>query len=89
MSLLNTTFRHSSEKAGYSNLRRRRRLYIKMRLGAQLHPSGVHFRVWAPDRKRVEVRVEGRADTFALDREKDGYFSGVGHGVLAGAALYG
>src|SRR6185295_10323127 len=37
--------------------------------------GGAHFRVWAPKRKRVDVLIGD--DTIALDREDDGYFSGV------------
>ena len=45
--------------------------------------GGVHFRVWAPDRQRVDVVLQGRkavADggpEAALEREPGGYFSGV------------
>jgi maltooligosyltrehalose trehalohydrolase len=40
--------------------------------------GGVHFRVWAPARQRVEVVFEGpAAGTFPLTPEPDGYFSGV------------
>src|SRR5437016_5863217 len=47
----------------------RRRLPI----GAEVSPDGVHFRVWAPRRKRVEVIFEeGR--TLPLESEADGYF---------------
>jgi maltooligosyltrehalose trehalohydrolase len=36
--------------------------------------SGVHFRVWAPRRRRVEVVIEGQA--VELKPEEAGYFSG-------------
>jgi maltooligosyltrehalose trehalohydrolase len=36
----------------------------------------VHFRVWAPRRKRVEVVIEG-SRALALESEEGGYFSGV------------
>jgi maltooligosyltrehalose trehalohydrolase len=46
--------------------------------GAELSPDGgVHFRVWAPIRRRVEVVLEG-PDTegaFPLESEGNGYFS--------------
>jgi maltooligosyltrehalose trehalohydrolase len=53
-------------------------------VGAEVIPEGVHFRVWAPKGRRVEVVLEtpepgggpraGRA--FALEFEGNGYFSG-------------
>jgi maltooligosyltrehalose trehalohydrolase len=61
-------------------------------IGAELAPEGVHFRVWAPKRRRVEVVVEG-AETSAslehraavpLEREASGYFSGLVPGAKAG-----
>jgi maltooligosyltrehalose trehalohydrolase len=46
--------------------------------------GGVHFRVWAPARKRVEVALDGGA-AFPLEAERGGYFSGfaatAGHGT--------
>src|SRR5690348_11783213 len=45
-------------------------------VGAEIVPGGgVHFRVWAPESKRVEVRVSARTDfreaeTFELKAEK-------------------
>jgi maltooligosyltrehalose trehalohydrolase len=55
--------------------------------GAELVPAddggGVHFRVWAPERHRVEVVVEGAAPV-ALVRESDGYWSGVVGDAAAG-----
>lgn len=56
----------------------RRRLPI----GAELLDDGVHFRVWAPRRKRVDVRV-GHT-THALAREADGHHSGIVAGMGAG-----
>jgi maltooligosyltrehalose trehalohydrolase len=50
----------------------RRRLPI----GAEVLPrGGVHFRVWAPRRRRVAVVLEG-AGEHALASEEGGYFSG-------------
>ena len=46
----------------------------RLPLGAEIVDEGVHFRVWAPARRAVSVRVAG-AD-HALAREPDGYFSG-------------
>src|SRR2546423_5311998 len=56
-------------------------------IGAELIADGrVHFRVWAPKAKRLEVAIEGEwgngrgikvPPTFAqLEGEPDGYFSG-------------
>ncbi|MDI6851985.1 MAG: malto-oligosyltrehalose trehalohydrolase [Deltaproteobacteria bacterium] len=57
----------------------------RMPMGAEVMPEGgVHFRVWAPGRRKVEVVIEppepepgaGPAG-FALKAEKQGYFSGL------------
>jgi maltooligosyltrehalose trehalohydrolase len=45
-------------------------------IGAEPQEDGVHFRVWAPRRKRVAVALEGGA-TIALEAEERGYFSGL------------
>ncbi len=34
----------------------------RLPIGAEPGPAGVHFRVWAPDRERVEVLLEERRD---------------------------
>ena len=46
-------------------------------VGAEaLSGGGVHFRVWAPKRRRVEVILEGGdGPAFELEREEGGYFS--------------
>ncbi len=44
-------------------------------VGAEIDGSFVHFRVWAPDRRRVAVALEG-AGEHALTAEEDGYFAG-------------
>ncbi len=44
--------------------------------------GGVHFRVWAPERKSVDVETSG--SFFPLEREADGYFSGLMAGAAAG-----
>src|SRR5262245_5204363 len=52
----------------------------RMQIGAELVPEdGVHFRVWAPHRRTVEVVIEDRAQPqiFELQVESDGYFSGL------------
>jgi maltooligosyltrehalose trehalohydrolase len=55
------------------------RVQRRLPVGADVHPAyGVHFRVWAPKRKRVEVVIEGGAEARAqeLTAETGGYFSG-------------
>ena len=51
----------------------------RLPVGAEVVPEGVHFRVWAPKRKTVEVVFEGPEGdwpvTVALSREKGGSFS--------------
>jgi maltooligosyltrehalose trehalohydrolase len=59
-------------------------------VGAEVMPEGVHFRVWAPSRQRVEVVFEESSSEewevdFELTPEKDGYFSGLVKGAGAGA----
>ena len=52
----------------------RRRLPV----GAEPQPGGsVHFRVWAPRRRTVEVALEGRGASVSLEPERGGYFSGL------------
>ena len=44
-------------------------------LGAWVEAAGVRFRVWAPERRRVEVVVEGdEAASVSLDRDAHGYW---------------
>ncbi|QWV95902.1 malto-oligosyltrehalose trehalohydrolase [Geomonas nitrogeniifigens] len=47
-------------------------------IGAETVPGGVHFRVWAPGHREVEVVLEGTPtpQATALSPEEDGYFSG-------------
>jgi maltooligosyltrehalose trehalohydrolase len=56
----------------------RRRLPI----GAELLDDGVHFRVWAPKRQRVTIRI-GKQE-HELEREADGHFAGFVAGLKAG-----
>ena len=61
----------------------------KVPVGAELLPSGgVHFRVWAPRRRGVEVVIEGGpgagAAPAALQPKGDGYFSGSVEPAAAG-----
>ncbi|MBS1872323.1 MAG: malto-oligosyltrehalose trehalohydrolase [Acidobacteria bacterium] len=58
-------------------------IYRSLPGGANLAPGGAHFRVWAPERRRVEVVLEGR--DVPLDREPDGHFSGFVPCVAEGA----
>ncbi|MHB9028961.1 MAG: malto-oligosyltrehalose trehalohydrolase, partial [Candidatus Latescibacterota bacterium] len=65
----------------------------RLPFGAEVLPQGgVHFRVWAPRRKKVEVVIEGgmgfkeQQEAFALLREnKEGYFSGMVEGAGEGS----
>ena len=50
---------------------------------SSLTPEGVHFRVWAPKRNKVEAVIGGRA--FELEPEGGGWFSGLAEGIGAGA----
>ncbi len=59
----------------------------RMHVGAEILPQGgVHFRVWAPRRRTVEVVIEDNAtpQAFELQPEADGYFSGLVTGAGAG-----
>lgn len=51
--------------------------YRKLPVGAEvLEGKGVHFRVWAPEHKSAEVRIEGPSpESFDLEPEPQGYFS--------------
>jgi maltooligosyltrehalose trehalohydrolase len=55
--------------------------------GALPEGDGTRFRVWAPQRRRVDVVVNGgRAEsTHRLERHDDGYHVGLVHGVGPGA----
>ena len=52
-------------------------------VGAEVQTNGVHFRVWAPECKQVEVVIDGV--THPLEQEIDGHFSCFVGGVAAGA----
>jgi maltooligosyltrehalose trehalohydrolase len=57
-------------------------------VGAESVPAGgVHFRVWAPKRRRVEVVVV-TAGTFDLEAEPGGYFSGTVAAARAGGLYH-
>lgn len=53
-------------------------------IGAELVRGGVHFRVWAPRCKKVEVFLDN-GSSFPLNAEKNGYFSGTVKNVKQGA----
>ncbi len=58
----------------------------RLPIGAEIVPGGVHFRLWAPRRREVEVVFEGDASTsIGLDPEGDGYFSGLAPDAKAGS----
>ena len=57
----------------------------RLPIGAEVTPAGVHFRVWAPRRERVEVVFEGDEEYIEMTAEKGGYFSGLAEGIGAGA----
>jgi maltooligosyltrehalose trehalohydrolase len=64
------------------------KLARRLPVGAEALPGGgVHFRVWAPRRRRVEVVFEGEGapKSFALEEEEGGYFAGLAEGVTEGA----
>ena len=46
-------------------------------IGAEVQADGVHFRVWAPRRRKVELIIESKSerDVVGLEREENGYFS--------------
>src|SRR5688572_4186282 len=53
-------------------------------VGAEVVSGGVHFRVWAPKRKQVAVRLEADGALHPLAAEADGYFAGLVPGIGAG-----
>jgi maltooligosyltrehalose trehalohydrolase len=56
----------------------------RLPVGAEVTGAGVHFRVWAPVRKTVEVVMDG-GDTVPLQAEGSGYFSGIAPNARAGS----
>jgi maltooligosyltrehalose trehalohydrolase len=79
----------SAQQPKVLDVRPQRRLPV----GADVLPDGgVHFRVWAPQRQRVEVVLEGgpryssegEPAVFALEPEGTGYFSGLVAAASAG-----
>lgn len=56
-------------------------------IGTEISDEGVHFRVWASGKKRVEVVLKNKGE-YALKEEKNGYFSALIPEAQAGD-LYG
>jgi maltooligosyltrehalose trehalohydrolase len=63
----------------------------RLPIGAEVQADGVHFRVWAPRRQRVEVIFEGQQSdgvskppVVELQPEGNGYFSGLAKAASAG-----
>src|SRR5688572_19250594 len=56
-------------------------------IGAEVHPEGTHFRVWAPAPREIQLVVAGDdgPTDVGLDREPDGYYSTLVPGLGAGA----
>lgn len=58
----------------------------RLPIGAEVTRNGVHFRVWAPARKKVDVVLEGGSHAAVpLEREAAGYFSGLVAEARAGS----
>ncbi|HEY2900101.1 MAG TPA: malto-oligosyltrehalose trehalohydrolase [Polyangia bacterium] len=55
----------------------------RLSVGAEVAVGGVHFRVWAPERRRVAVVVES-GPIIELQRENGGFWSGLGANLKAG-----
>ena len=67
--------------SGGASLRRR------LPIGAECQPEGgVHFRVWAPQRKQVRVAldIDGTSRELELTAEGNGYYSGLAEAAGAG-----
>jgi maltooligosyltrehalose trehalohydrolase len=57
----------------------------RLPVGAEVTPTGVHFRIWSPERKKVEVVIEGgRGTSIELIAEAGGYFSALAPTARAG-----
>ncbi|MBJ6723545.1 malto-oligosyltrehalose trehalohydrolase [Geomesophilobacter sediminis] len=60
-------------------------------IGAELVKGGVHFRVWAPSCKKLEIVVLGEAkdapplETVQMTKETEGYYSGMSSQAGAGS----
>jgi maltooligosyltrehalose trehalohydrolase len=56
----------------------------RLPVGAEVVADGVHFRVWAPRRRSVDVVFENGEEPLALAAEDEGYFSGLAPQAKAG-----
>ena len=57
----------------------------KYPVGAEIHESGISFRVWAPRASELAVFLEGSRRTFAMQRENSGYWSTLVDDIPIGA----
>ncbi len=57
----------------------------RLPVGAEARPDGVHFRVWTPRRRRVEVVFENGPASVQLTPEGQGYFSGAAPAARVGS----
>ena len=57
----------------------------KLPVGAEVVPGAVHFRVWAPVRKKVDVVLHGEPGSFPLQPEPFGYFAGLVQSARVGS----
>lgn len=55
-----------------------------MPAGAEPVPSGVHFRVWAPEHEQIELILSDPSLAVRLEREGSGYFSALVRQAKAG-----
>jgi maltooligosyltrehalose trehalohydrolase len=70
-----------NDEAGLADLHRAPGISNELRLGASYRPDGVcEFLVWAPNARRVDVRVPDENRSLALDPLPHGYF----HSAFAG-----
>src|SRR5882672_3292506 len=53
-------------------------------IGAELHPGGAHFRVWAPRASSIRVELQDRDLPVQLGREEGDYHSGWAPDLAAG-----
>ena len=60
---------------------------LSSRLGATIQIGGVHFAVWAPAAKSVEVEVHGKGGLvhYSLSRDAHGFHEGLVPGLSAGS----
>src|SRR5215207_8867790 len=79
---------HGGERTSASISTAGRPIVRRLPVGAELQPDGgVHFRIWAPRRRQVEIVLErgSRADAIPLAPEGQGYASAFVPDVGAGA----